>query len=600
MPFLVAPTAVEAVPVAAAAPASTSDLALWDPTGAYADSVIFKVIQGQDVQVAALVSGDIDHLADNVEASYLDQLQANPYITVTRTERMGFGFMAINCQRYPYSNPHIRRAIAFAADKYEIATIMWQSLGFPLDTPVPASCGVWHNNATTPDFKSPDAASARAELVAGGFVDVDGDGWVEAPNGQDFIFRPMYSTASPQWGAALGSQVPRWTAVGINVQPVALDFNTLLDLVYTIPRNYDGACYAFGLTQPNPTILENWLSTNIANPEGNQLNWANSTYDSLVTTMMTASDYDTVLDAAWAAQEIFVDASPMIIWYSNWEVQANRNDKWTNFVVSPGHGTGPMNRWVPRLVKLKANQPERDTVTGCGGTFKTMISSEIDTQNPLMSTSVYGTYPLAEVYGGGLTGLYDPRTHIATKGGGGLAYDWTVTVLADGLQLDFTLYDNATWHDGVKVTAEDVAFSYNYIRDHNVPTYLTAIGYLDSCVALDDTHVRITSGGPGAKSYWAWDYLCGWDVLPQHIWEGIVSPVTFTNPEPIGFGPLRWYRRVEGEYIELRFWESYHKGVPGHIAGVRQAPSYLFVYVTVGALVIVVVLLGSVWYLRKK
>jgi len=133
MPFLAAPTGVKPVPTAAAyTPSQGTE---WDPHGPYVDAVIFKVITGSDVQVDALLKGEIDHLADNVPTAYIDQLEEDPNINVTKTERLGFGFMVINCQRYPYSIREFRRALAYAADKHEVASIMWGGLGFALDTP---------------------------------------------------------------------------------------------------------------------------------------------------------------------------------------------------------------------------------------------------------------------------------------------------------------------------------------------------------------------------------------------------------------------------------------------------------------------------------
>lgn len=594
-------------PVPMTATAQTGD---WDPTGPYADRVIFHVITGEDVQIAALIQGDIDHLADNVEAAYIEDLQANPNIEVTQTERLGFGFMAINCQRYPYSFPAFRRALALAADKHEVATIMWGGLGFALDTPVPASTGVWHNNATVPSYKEPQLAAALAELASAGFVDLTGDGYVEAPDGSSFVFRPMYSIEAPQWGAAMTSQEVYWDQAGINVEPMPISFNTLLDIVYTIPRNYDAANYAYGLSQPIPTILENWVTDQIANPEGNALNWANDTFDYWVDIMMSSPEYDEVLDASHAAQQVFIENVPMLVWYSNWEVNAHRTDKWENFFVAPGHGTAGMNRWTPRIVKLMEGQPERDPTTGTGGTFNTLISSAMDSQNPLTSTSVYGSYPLLQVYTS-LTGQNDPRDHAPTFNGGGLAYYWEMTELTDGLQFDFTLYgadENdpdhpaAYWHDmggsyGGKVTAHDVEFTYEYVVNMSIPGLATAIPYLNSCEAIDDFHVRIITNG---KSYWAFDQVRSWTVLPEHIWSGIVSPITFSNPEPIGCGYYKWYRRIEGEYVELAFWERCHVGVPGHVAAEAEQQSYIAIYLAVGVLVVIVVLLGSVWYLRKK
>ena len=603
VPMFLAYTGKEPAPVLSAAFAQGE----WDPDweGPYADRVIFHVIVGQDVQVAALIQGQIDHLADNVEASYIEDLEANPDIEVTRSGRLGFGHLSINCQRYPYTYPALRRALALAADKHEVATIMWGGLGFALDTPVPELAGVWHN-PDTPNYKEPQVAEAIAELTAAGFVDVDGDGYVEAPDGSPFVFRPMYSIESPQWGAAMTSQAVYWDQAGISVEAQPLAFNTLLDIVYTLPRNYDGANYAYGVS-PNPLILQNFVTDQIANPEGNHLNWANDTFDYWVDVMMTESDYDTVLDASHQAQLVFAQQVPMLIWYSNWEVNAHRTDRWEGYVVIPGWGTAGMNRWTPRIVKLQEGQPDRDPTLGTGGTFNTLIASAMDSQNPLTSTSVYGNYPLNQIYTS-LTGLNDPRDHSPNFDGGGLAYTWTINEEADGLRFDFTLqgadeaHPAAYWHDmggahDGMVTAEDVKFSYDYIVNYSIPGYITAIPYYNRTVITDDFHLSMYTNG---KSYWAFDQLRQWTLMPKHIWQGIISPTTFSNPLPIGCGPFSWYQRIEGEYVEMKFWENYHRGIEGHIAGERPAPDYLPIYLAVGVLVIVVVLLGSVWYLRKK
>jgi ABC-type transport system substrate-binding protein len=592
VPFFLLPTATAPLPAMVAR--TSAQPALWNPIAPYADAVIFKVVTGSDVQVAALFSDDIDYIPVDIAGAYIE-IDPPPYIKITKTDSFGYGCLAINCERYPFSIPGLRRALALAMDKAEIATIMWQSLGYPLDSPIPPSCGVWHNNATTPDYTSPDAAAAQAELAMAGFVDVDGDGWVEAPNGDDFVFRPIYSIAAPQWGAALNSQVPRWAAVGIDVQPQALDLNTLLDLVYTVPRDYDGAALRLELNPPgsSPLSLATWTSQQIAIPDGNFLNWANSTYDTIVTSMMTASDYDVVLEAAYAAQQVVVQEAPMIVLYGNYLLNAHRTDRFEGWVVSPGFGTGYQNLWIPRKVRLLQSQADRDPLTGCGGTFRSMIAADMDSQNPLVATSVYSRYILGQIYDS-LTGLDDPRTEQPTKTGGGLAYDWTITELPTQLLLDFTLYGNATWQDGVPVTAEDVAFTYNYIKNHTAPAYNPVLSYLNCCIALDDYHVRITSNG---KNYWAFEHLRNWIILPKHLWEGIVSPETFTNPEPIGSGPFRWYRHVAGEYVELRFWELYHKGFlhrPEYWPTSIPTPNWI----VLGVCIIVLTLVASILYLR--
>jgi len=566
----------------------------WDPHGPYVKSAVFNVMWNSDAQVAALLSGTIDHISDAIAPEYLDQLRACPDIALTFTPRLGFVSLLINCQRYPFSIPAFRRALAFAMDKREIAGIMKGELGFALDTPIPPSCAVWRNNATTPDFTTSDVPAARAELAAAGFVDRDSDGYVEAPNGTSFAFHLEHSTIPPETEAALQAAKRHWDEAGLPVELVPTDCCSLIGRLETLPRDYDGAWLGYTLSEPLPLDLKVFHSKEISNPYGNLLNWANASYDACMDAMMNATSYEEAITAAHAAQQVIVENCPMIVVYSNYEVNAHRTDKFEGWVVSPGYGTGPQNPWNPRKVRLVQGQPDRDPRTGLGGTLATAISQDIDTQNPLTTCTPYGEWILKQVYTS-LTGDTDPRDH-SVMNCSGLATAWTTRDLPQGREFTFTLVDNATWHDGTPVTSEDIAFSYNYIKNHSIPTYYYILGYLNACAVIDATHVSIITN---SKSYWAFQAISNWVILPKHIWEGILDPICFTNPDPVGCGPFKWGSRVEDETLRLDRWELYHYRIAESEPPPPPVP--LLVYLIVGGVTVVaVVLVGSIWYWRRQ
>ena len=113
---------------------------------------------------------------------------------------------------------------------------------------------------------------------------------------------------------------------------------------------------------------------------------------------------------------------------------------------------------------------------------------------------------------------------------------------------------------------------------------------------LDPYHISIYSNG---KSYWAFDALGDWLILPKHTWEGIINPFSFLNPLPIGCGPFKWNHRIEGDYVELDRWEHYHRRLEGHVNGGVIPPDWSFPLGFLGGLIIALPLVASVIYLHR-
>jgi len=144
--------------------------------------------------------------------------------------------------------------------------------------------------------------------------------------------------------------------------------------------------------------------------------------------------------------------------------------------------------------------------------------------------------------------------------GAGIAESWEVS--SDGLTWTFHLNEDLTWDDGEPVTAEDVAFTFNYIIDNEMSMFTTATEYVDKAVVVDPYTVQIICTQPKANLLGATVF-----VLPEHIWSKI-SPQdagkTFENPPPvIGNGPFQVVEWKRNHYLRLVANKDFRAGSVG-------------------------------------
>ena len=124
----------------------------------------------------------------------------------------------------------------------------------------------------------------------------------------------------------------------------------------------------------------------------------------------------------------------------------------------------------------------------------------------------------------------------------------------------FNLQRNATWHDGEKFTAEDVAFTFDYTKEH--PYQWVNSSIVGSAEVIDEHTVKLIL----AQHYAPFlnDVVGTQPILPKHIWEGVTEPDKFTDPEAVvGTGPFKLvdYNKEHGTYL-YEAYDRYYQGRP--------------------------------------
>ena len=130
--------------------------------------------------------------------------------------------------------------------------------------------------------------------------------------------------------------------------------------------------------------------------------------------------------------------------------------------------------------------------------------------------------------------------------------------LADDLKsITFTLRDGLKWSDGEALTADDVVFTYDYIKQFPALDFISVSAQLASVEKVDDRTVRFNLNE--ANSLIA-NTIVGMPIVPQHIWADVADPVTFANENPVGSGPMTEITRFTPQVYEQcrnpNYWDA--------------------------------------------
>ena len=125
--------------------------------------------------------------------------------------------------------------------------------------------------------------------------------------------------------------------------------------------------------------------------------------------------------------------------------------------------------------------------------------------------------------------------------------------VADERTIVFRIHPQATWDDGVPITADDVVFTFEMRKNELGAGYF--FRFIESVEALDERHVVFRIDAPLTHDHVTLiQYIA---ILPQHYWRDR-DPSAHTLEPPVSSGPYRIKEVRAGRYIEyernLRYW----------------------------------------------
>lgn len=130
-----------------------------------------------------------------------------------------------------------------------------------------------------------------------------------------------------------------------------------------------------------------------------------------------------------------------------------------------------------------------------------------------------------------------------------------------GASYTVSLKPNLKWHDGAPLSAEDVVFTIGLIQDSSVRSGLRDTWQGVSVKAIDNLTVEFKLPAPFAP----FPSLLTVGLLPHHLLKDTEPSqlrVSDYNLQPVGSGPYKFERLVNGDEVRLSAFDNYAHGKP--------------------------------------
>ena len=245
-----------------------------------------------------------------------------------------------------------------------------------------------------------------------------------------------------------------------------------------------------------------------------------------------------------------------------------------------------MKRWIKQQSWLAACAAlgAAALIAGCGGTSSSSSSSggsskgsaggssvltvESSQQNAITQNFNPYVQSSAATLLGATSLVYEPLLQ-ANAIKPGQYYDWLATGYTwsnGGKSITFTIRPGVKWSNGTPMTAADVAFTFNMIKQY--PDVNTT-GLATTSVSSSGNQVTLNFASPqyaNLQNIAAQTY-----IVPQSIWSKVGDPGKYTDANPVGSGPYT-VSQFSSQGITLKANPHYWGGKPA--VSEVQFPTY--------------------------
>ena len=280
---------------------------------AYVDEIVFTIISEAATQTAAFEAGELDVL--DVDRADVGRLTEAGYNIVAQTNTHNINFIEF-ANKPPYNIPAFRKAVAHSIDRDSINEIAYFGNATPHLCPVPIGDAAYDEALCAEHGYVYDLELAKAALAEGGFVDSDGNGFVEM-DGKDLEVTLWSYAPYPVQEATIEVIQVDLNKVGIKTKIQTIEFGAMQPMLES---------GEIGMDLMRWTFYDQSILSQLFKSPG----WVNQTndpeLDKLISVADTTVDPEARIEASHAVMTYIMDNALIATVNSDWFQSATQDN----------------------------------------------------------------------------------------------------------------------------------------------------------------------------------------------------------------------------------------------------------------------------------
>ncbi|MBO6604962.1 MAG: twin-arginine translocation pathway signal protein [Roseicyclus sp.] len=331
-----------------------------------------------------------------------------------------------------------------------------------------------------------------------------------------------------------------WRRLGLDVNVEVMPWEQMIQAIWFSRDDWDTTAWQM-VGRPERSdpdeIVYNLFHSTTAEQGFNFIGYNNPEYDALVEQQRVTLDPNERREIVRAAQALLAEDQPNMMLAHPQSTYAFNTSVWNPDTVVDQSGIGIRNTWS--YLQMEPLGDVTDIILNS--------SDNVTAINPLYISGGTDSW-ITEL-------VYDRLMRIGPDGlpqpWAAESYEWI-----DDTTIRVTLREGMMWHDGMPVTPEDVAFSFEAAGSGEAPMYGPFVGSIAD-ITIDGMDITFSLTEPSAPFLTA--SLSKINLIPMHIWEPVIAEQltldtnaeSFQEEVPIGSGPYRFSSWTLNEEVVL-------------------------------------------------